>query len=89
MLYSFKSFFPLSDLLLDSLPFCEFDFAEHVTLDDNFFAQLVDLCIDNLVLNGIDRPLFNLVNINLCQKEMNVKKGMKIQESRKADWDLH
>ena len=89
MLYSFKSFFPLSDLLLDSLPFCEFDFAEHVTLDDNFFAQLVDLCIDNLVLNGIDRPLFNLVNVNLGKNEMNVKKGMKIQESRKADWDLH
>ena len=89
MLYSFKSFFPLSDLLLDSLPFCEFDFAEHVTLDDNFFAQLVDLCIDNLVLNGIDRPLFNLVNVNLGKNEMNVKKWMKIQESRKADWDLH
>ena len=77
VLYSFKSFLPLSDLLLDSLPFCEFDFAEHVTLDDNFFAQLVDLCIDNLVLNGIDRPLFNLVNVNLGQNEMNVKKGMK------------
>ena len=65
MLYSFKSFFPLSDLLLDGLPFREFYFAEHVALDNDFFAQLVNLCVDNLVLNGVDRPHFNLFNINL------------------------
>jgi hypothetical protein len=36
-----------------------------VTLDDDYFIKLVNLRIDDLVLNCIDSPQFNLFNVNL------------------------
>lgn len=65
MLHSFKSFFPLSDLLLDSLPLSKLDLAKHMALDDNLFTKLINLGVNDLVLNRIDRPQFNLIHIDL------------------------
>jgi hypothetical protein len=65
MLYSFETLLPCSNLLLNCLPFGKFDLAEHVTLDDDYFIKLVNLRIDDLVLNCIDSPQFNLFNVNL------------------------
>ena len=68
MLDSLETLFPCSDLLLDGLPFLKFDFAEHVTLDDDYFILLVDLCVDNLVLYGINGPQFNFFLVDLDRK---------------------
>ena len=65
MLHSFKSFFPLSDLLLDSLPLSKLDLAKHMALDDNLFTKLINLGVNDLVLNRIDRPQFYLIHIDL------------------------
>ena len=89
MLYSFKSFFPLSDLLLDCLPFSEFDFAKHVTLNDDFFAQLVNLSINNLVLNSVNRPLFNLINVNLANNQSHEKDDEFSKEESKSNKEKH
>ena len=65
LLDALEAILPGADLLLNSLPFLKFDFTKHVTLDNNDFGHLVDLCINDLVLNGVDCPEFNLFNINL------------------------
>ena len=68
VLDSLETLFPCSDLLLNSLPFLKFDFAEHVTLDDDYFIELVDLCVDNLVLDSINGPQFNFFLVDLDRK---------------------
>lgn len=64
-----EAILPGADLLLNSLPFLKFDFTKHVTLDNNDFGHLVDLCINDLVLNGVDCPEFDLFDINLTKEK--------------------
>ena len=77
MLHSFEALFPGTDLLLDGLPFCEFDFAEHMTLDDDYFVELVNLCIDDLVLDCFDSPQFNIFNVNLNKQNKVINNGLR------------
>ena len=51
--------------MLDGLPLLKFDLAQHVALDDDHFVHLVDLCVDDFVLNRIDRPQLNFANVDL------------------------
>ena len=80
MLHSFKSFFPLSDLLLDSLPLSKFDLAEHMALNDNLFTKLINLRVNDLVLNRIDRPQFNLIHIDLLYDDKSKNDAPKKQK---------
>ena len=63
-----ESLLPGSDLLLDGLPFLEFDFAEHVALDYDHLVELVDFGVDDVVLNGFNGPHFDLFNVDLDRK---------------------
>lgn len=68
--------FPGTDLLLDCLPLLELDLTEHVVLDHDDFVELVNLGVDDFVLDGVNRPQFNLINIDLrseTSKVSNVK----------------
>ena len=71
---SCESLFPHTDLLLDCLPLLQFDFAEHVTLNYDHFVLLVNLCINDLVLDCLDSPEFNLFHLNLSAQEKTVSK---------------
>ena len=68
MLDSLEALFPCANLKLDGLPFCELDFAEHVALDYDYFIELVNLRINDLVLDCVDSPRLNLFHIDLKQK---------------------
>ena len=83
MLHSFKSFFPLSDLLLDSLPLSKLDLAEHMALDDNLFTKLINLRVNDLVLNRIDRPQFNLIHIDLLYDDKSKMMLQKTERNKK------
>ena len=86
MLDSFEPFFPLSDLLLYSLPFSELDLTKHMALDDNFFTKLIDFCVNDLVLNCIDCPKFYLFHIDLYVPE--AKHRIKFMINEKYNWQL-
>jgi len=65
MLDSLEALFPCANLKLDGLPFCELDFAEHVALDYDYFIELVNLRINDLVLDCVDSPRLNLFHIDI------------------------
>ena len=56
MLHSLEALLPSTNLLLDCLPFGKFNFTKHVALNYDYFVELVDFRVDDLVLNRIDRP---------------------------------
>ena len=60
-----KALLPRTNLLLNGLPLLELDLPEHVVLDYDHLVQLVDLCVDDVVLNGIDSPHLYLIFIDL------------------------
>ncbi len=64
-----ESLLPRANLLLDGLPFLQLDFTEHVTLDDNHLVLLVNLRVNDLVLDGFDRPELNFFDLNLRRGE--------------------
>jgi hypothetical protein len=63
--HALESLLPLADFSVDGLPFLGANLAHHVRLDDDFFVELVDLCVDDLSLDGFDSPFFNVVLVNL------------------------
>jgi len=67
-LHTLKALFPGTDLDLHSLPFFELDFAEHVALDDHDLVKLVNLGVDNIVLNRVNCPQFNVVSADLRKR---------------------
>jgi hypothetical protein len=67
-LHALKALFPGTDLELNSLPFFELDFAEHVALDDYDLVKLVNLGVDDIVLNRFNCPRFNIVSADLRKR---------------------
>ena len=68
VVHPLEALFPLPDFSMNCLPFFCSNLTHHVRLDDNFFVELVDLCIDDLGLDGFDGPLLNIVFVNLKQQ---------------------
>ena len=60
-----KAILPRTNFLLNSLPLLKLDLTKHVILDDNHLVQLVDFSVDDIVLDGIDCPHFDLILIDL------------------------
>ena len=60
-MHPFKSLAPLDNLVLNLLPFLSFDLTQLVRFDNDFLILLVNLGVDDLLTNGFNSPLLNLV----------------------------
>ena len=60
-LHSLESFFPCLYFRQDCVPFFFFKFSKHMSLDHDLLILLVYLGVNDLVLDGVNGPVFYVV----------------------------
>ena len=65
LLHALELLPPKFDLLLDLSPFLFLNFAKLMRFNNDLLVLLVDLCIDDLLGDGFNRPHLDLILINV------------------------
>lgn len=73
-MHALEALFPVAYLSLNRLPFLFANFGHHVTVNDKFFVNLIDLSVNYSVGNSFNGPFFNVTFRNL-----NIKRAIFIR----------